>query len=486
MVDVWQSPALVEHDTTRASVWPLSYGGVGKIVAGFDYMVIVGACVFAAYAYSHLFLWEKVSDVRPYVGLGAICGTIFLLLSRPLYRTNALASFFDQLRGIIFNWIIVILIICLIFFLLKVGASHSRGTLLLFGFLTFGVLAGSRFVISSRLSKALEEGALDGAPAIIIGDGPSLAGLSRLQILRNFGAREIGRFEVPNPTGDYPTGDQCDLLAVVDQAITRTRANRAERVLLALRWDDERQRELICERLRILPVPVLLLPDQHISSLLSQSGQNVDANFTVELQRPPLSPMELALKRATDVALAGALLVLLFPLLVLVALLIKIDSRGPVIFRQRRKGFNGYEFNIYKFRTMKVLEDGSVIRQARRNDSRLTRVGRILRATSLDELPQLINVVRGQMSLVGPRPHAVAHDDKYAKLIANYAFRQHVKPGLTGWAQIHGLRGETARLEHMEQRVSFDLWYIKNWSIWLDLRIVLGTFFELIRGRNAY
>jgi lipopolysaccharide/colanic/teichoic acid biosynthesis glycosyltransferase len=135
---------------------------------------------------------------------------------------------------------------------------------------------------------------------------------------------------------------------------------------------------------------------------------------------------------------------------------------------------------------MNVLEDGHVIPQACRNDPRVTRVGRILRATSIDELPQLFNVLCGHMSLVGPRPHSVAHDDAYTKVIAKYAFRQHVKPGLTGWAQINGFRGETARLELMERRVACDLWYIKNWSFWLDLRIIVFTCFELLRGRNAY
>ena len=328
----------------------VSHPTVGKIVGVLDYVLITAACVASALVYGHLLRSQPIGDVTYYIGLGAICGTIFVMMSRHLYRTNALTSFFDQLRGVLVNWIIVLLIICLMLFLLKVGAHHSRGTLLIFSVLSFGVLVGSRFVISSRLSKALEEGTLDGPPAIIIGDGPSLAGLSRLQILRKFGARETGRFELPNPAEN-----QCDLLNIVDSAMTTARAKRAECVLLALRWDDVRRRELVCERLQMLPVSVLLLPDERISSLLSQPPRKVTANFTVEFQRPPLSPTELALKRATDVALAGALMVLLSPLLVLVALLIKIDSRGPVIFSQRRKGFNGYEFNIYKFRTMKVL-----------------------------------------------------------------------------------------------------------------------------------
>jgi undecaprenyl-phosphate galactose phosphotransferase/putative colanic acid biosynthesis UDP-glucose lipid carrier transferase len=192
------------------------------------------------------------------------------------------------------------------------------------------------------------------------------------------------------------------------------------------------------------------------------------------------------MKRAFDLAIAGAMLVLLAPLLTLVSIAIKLNSSGPVIFRQHRKGFNGRKFTIYKFRTMTVAENGPVIRQAQRNDERVTSLGYFLRSTSLDELPQLINVLRGEMSLVGPRPHAIAHDDEYSKLIANYAFRNHVKPGITGWAQVSGFRGETARLEQMERRVDLDLWYINNWSIWLDLRILFRTCVVVPRSMNAY
>ena len=180
------------------------------------------------------------------------------------------------------------------------------------------------------------------------------------------------------------------------------------------------------------------------------------------------------------------MLLALSPLLAIVAAAIKLDSPGPVIFRQRRNGFNGRQFEIYKFRTMNVLEDGAVIRQAKKRDNRVTAVGRLLRRSSIDELPQLFNVLKGDMSLVGPRPHALAHDDEYGKLIANYAFRHHVKPGITGWAQVNGFRGETLRIESMMERIEADLWYINNWSLWLDLRIMLATCLEVARGRAAY
>jgi undecaprenyl-phosphate galactose phosphotransferase/putative colanic acid biosynthesis UDP-glucose lipid carrier transferase len=256
--------------------------------------------------------------------------------------------------------------------------------------------------------------------------------------------------------------------------------------LVALEWADERQRNLVCKRLEVLPTSVLLLPDRQMSSLVSRSGRELGSDFTIELQRPPLSSQELAAKRVLDLVAAGTMIVLLAPLLAMTSVLIKIDSAGPVLFRQRRRGFNGREFTIYKFRTMHVLEDGEVIVQAQRNDKRTTRVGRVLRATSIDELPQLINVIRGEMSLIGPRPHAVAHDEGFGRLIGNYAFRQHVKPGLTGWAQVHGFRGETPRLELMQERITLDLWYIKHWSFWLDLRIAALTCVELFRRRDVY
>jgi undecaprenyl-phosphate galactose phosphotransferase/putative colanic acid biosynthesis UDP-glucose lipid carrier transferase len=183
--------------------------------------------------------------------------------------------------------------------------------------------------------------------------------------------------------------------------------------------------------------------------------------------------------------LAGGALVVFSPLMLITALCIRLDSPGPVLFRQTRNGFNGKSFSILKFRTMRVLEDGPVIRQATRDDPRVTRLGRVLRMTNLDELPQLFNVLRGDMSLVGPRPHAAAHNNEYEERIATYAFRYHVKPGITGWAQVKGYRGETRTVDLMEKRIEHDLWYINNWSIWLDIKILMRTALVGLQ-RSAY
>lgn len=193
-----------------------------------------------------------------------------------------------------------------------------------------------------------------------------------------------------------------------------------------------------------------------------------------------------ALKRLLDLVISVPVLVLAAPLLLLVALLIHMDSGGPILFRQARLGLNGKPFGILKFRTMNVVEDGEHAVQAERNDARITRIGAFLRAASLDELPQLINVIAGEMSLVGPRPHATAHDAFYAALIPEYTLRQNVKPGITGWAQVNGLRGGTPTLDLMQRRVDLDLWYAGHASIALDLLILLRTPFELLRRRNAY
>jgi putative colanic acid biosynthesis UDP-glucose lipid carrier transferase len=191
-------------------------------------------------------------------------------------------------------------------------------------------------------------------------------------------------------------------------------------------------------------------------------------------------------KRVLDVAASLLLIILLSPVLALVTIAVLADSRGPLLFAQRRTGLNGKTFPILKFRSMHVMEDGAVVKQAEKGDARITRVGRIIRKLSLDELPQLFNVLAGDMSLVGPRPHAIAHDEYYGAEIANYAVRQQVKPGITGWAQVNGARGETPTLTHMQARVDLDAWYVENQSLTLDLLVLARTPLEVLRTRNAH
>jgi exopolysaccharide biosynthesis polyprenyl glycosylphosphotransferase len=206
----------------------------------------------------------------------------------------------------------------------------------------------------------------------------------------------------------------------------------------------------------------------------------------MQVLRPPLSQLQRAAKRVFDVLVATAGLVILAPLLTLAAIAIKLDSPGPVLFRQTRHGYNNETIKIFKFRSMTKLEDGDDFVQAMRNDSRVTRVGAILRRSNIDELPQLINVLRGEMSIVGPRPHATAHNKMFEDKISVFSRRHVVKPGITGWAQVNGCRGATETLEKMRRRVEHDLYYIDNWSFWLDLRIIIMTVFSKRAYVNAY
>jgi Undecaprenyl-phosphate glucose phosphotransferase len=242
----------------------------------------------------------------------------------------------------------------------------------------------------------------------------------------------------------------------------------------------------LIKKLKVLPNDVKLCPEYVGSTMPVRGVLPVAGIPMLSVLERPLSGWSLVLKNLEDRLVGAVLVALLSPLIGIIALAIKLDSPGPVFFRQRRYGFNNNAIVVWKFRTMLHRpDDESVVPQATRNDPRVTRVGRFLRRSSLDELPQVFNVLRGEMSLVGPRPHAVAHNEQYAKIIDDYLSRHRVKPGITGWAQVNGLRGETDTPEKMRLRVQHDLYYIDNWSFWFDLKILALTPFAAI-NRNAY
>ena len=230
---------------------------------------------------------------------------------------------------------------------------------------------------------------------------------------------------------------------------------------------------------------IYFVPDLSAFDLMQARFGEIRGMPFVAVRETPFCGMAGVLKRASDVVFAMAALLLVLPVLAAIAVLVRRSSPGPVLFRQRRYGLDGREFTVFKFRTMTVCEDGAV-RQATRDDPRVTRIGHFLRRTSLDELPQLLNVLAGSMSLVGPRPHAVAHNEYYRKLVSGYMLRHKVRPGITGLAQVNGLRGETRDIEKMSQRVRYDLEYLKNWSLGLDIRILIKTARIVLTDRSAY
>ena len=220
--------------------------------------------------------------------------------------------------------------------------------------------------------------------------------------------------------------------------------------------------------------------------LLHARSESINGLPSISIFDSPMDGAWSVVKRLEDIVLSSIILTMIALPLMLIALAIKLTSPGPVLFRQRRYGLDGRPIMVWKFRSMSVQENGAVVTQATRNDSRITPLGAFLRRTSLDELPQFFNVLRGEMSVVGPRPHAVAHNEQYRKQVSGYMLRHKVKPGITGWAQINGWRGETDTLDKMQKRVEFDLQYIEHWSVWLDLKIILLTLFKGFVNKNAF
>lgn len=242
----------------------------------------------------------------------------------------------------------------------------------------------------------------------------------------------------------------------------------------------------LLDKLADTTVSVYLVPEFLVANLLHGRWGNLGALPTVSIFETPFFGADGILKRSQDIVLGSIILLLIAIPMLLIVIGIKLTSPDPVLFKQKRFGLDGQEIMVWKFRTMHVSEEGDEVTQAIRNDPRVTRLGSFLRRTSLDELPQFINVLQGNMSIVGPRPHALLHNEQYRSLIKGYMLRHKVKPGITGWAQVNGWRGETDTLEKMEQRIKHDLWYIYNWSLWLDIKIIFLTLFGSFFGKNAY
>jgi putative colanic acid biosynthesis UDP-glucose lipid carrier transferase len=242
----------------------------------------------------------------------------------------------------------------------------------------------------------------------------------------------------------------------------------------------------ILDDLKDTTASIYFVPDMFVTDLVQGHATSVCGMPVISVCDTPFAGLDGVVKRLSDVLFSCLLLILILPVLIITAIAIKMSSPGPVIFKQRRYGLDGEEILVYKFRSMTVTEDGSSIAQAQINDKRITPLGAVLRRTSLDELPQFINVLQGRMSIVGPRPHAVAHNELYRKLIKGYMVRHKVKPGITGWAQVNGYRGETSTLDKMQDRIDFDLDYLRNWSLRLDIHIILKTVRLVLRDQKAY
>jgi putative colanic acid biosysnthesis UDP-glucose lipid carrier transferase len=460
--------------------WPLHYDSVELFASVADFAAIVFASVLARFLY-HLLETGTPGDIGRSLGSGILASALFISLMkiRRMYRPAELLALRHQIRAVCQSWASVCLLLAGTVFALKIGNELSRGTSMLFALLALVALLAHRRLLRGLLAKGLAERRFSGRNIVLITD-PSPMGTGLSHTLTGLGFRVDQHLLFPAPNADSRHRER-----VIAKVVDHIRGSDIEEIVVGTdpnRWSELRG---VLAELRILPLPVRFVPLGAASEIFKQPSCELGDVVCVELQRGPLTSFDLAAKRCIDVALAGTALTALLPLLAIVAVSIKIDSPGPVLFKQKRCGFNGRTFAIRKFRTMSVLEDGPSIVQAQFADKRVTRLGSWLRRTSIDELPQLLNVLDGSMSLVGPRPHAVAHDNEFDKAVRNYAFRRRVKPGLTGWAQVNGCRGPTPTAASIERRVDHDLWYIDNWSFKLDFAILLQTPLEVLRGRNA-
>ena len=481
-IDVVRSVAVTGlREPQPARKWPITYDSVEIITVLADAAIILATSIIAGLSYS-LYTGAPV-DMLQCTGSAAIVAALFISLmkSREMYKPAELLVLRAQVRAISILWTAVFFLLAGTIFALKTGNEISRGANLLFAVLGFSALIAQRFLWRRLLTEGLVKRRFSGRKIVLITDHGRPSESNLPHVLTSLGFRLERHFTLPPPEHGNRRREK-----VISSAIAYVRGSEIEEIVVGAdlnHWPE--LRSLITE-LRILPFPVNLVPVGAVSEIFKQPSHTLGSATCIEMQRGPLTPFEYSMKRCIDVVLSGMGLLVLFPLLVIVAIAIKLDSPGPVLFKQRRCGFNGRCFQILKFRTMTVLENGAAIIQAQRIDNRVTPLGKWLRRTSIDELPQLFNVLEGSMSLVGPRPHAVAHDTQFDKIVRNYASRHRVKPGLTGWAQVNGCRGATPTPTDIERRVERDLWYIDNWSFKLDVAILLQTITEVLRCRNAY
>ncbi len=322
--------------------------------------------------------------------------------------------------------------------------------------------------------------------AIVIGATELSARLvSQFTRLPHLGVRVVGFFD-DRARDRLKHLNDLPLCGVLSDVANYVKSNSVDSIYIALPMASQPRVLSLLDELRDTTASIYFVPDVFLADLIQARMDQVNGVPVVAVCETPFVGVNGAIKRAADLTISALALVALMPALVLIAAGVKLSSPGPILFKQRRYGLDGKEITVYKFRSMTVCEDGDTIRQATKNDRRVTRLGGFLRRTSLDELPQLINVLQGRMSLVGPRPHAVAHNEMYRKMIKGYMIRHKVKPGITGWAQVHGYRGETDTLDKMRGRIEYDLAYLRSWSLKLDIYIMLRTLLLVLKDSKAY
>ena len=447
-----------------------------------DALVVVALSVMAGVAY-HLIAYDGVGPVLDFAKVGAAVALFRWILQHPISTISSRPK--GSLRYQFYLWNAAFLCLLAFGFLGKVSDTYSRGTILIFYLSGLPLLIMWQEVWKRLVRQGLSTGRLAVRHGLLVGTLAKVDEFRRKYRPGQSGMIVSDTVIVTEEALDETPHGEAVLNEALGKAVDLVRRSHLDDVVVLLPWSATHAVNAVADRLMTSPVSVQLGPEAIFDRFSQVHLSRLGPATMLNLIRPPLTRFEVLSKRLFDFWGALALLVAISPLLLLVAILIKLDTSGPVFFRQWRNGFNQRPFQILKFRSMTVAEDGDEVTQAVKNDPRVTGIGRHLRRWNLDELPQLVNVLMGDMSLVGPRPHALTHDREYEHQIAFYARRHNIRPGITGWAQVNGHRGITDTEEKMRARVEHDLYYIDNWSIPLDFYILALTVLSPKSFRNA-
>lgn len=422
--------------------------------------------------------------IAPAVVIG-VTSLLYVEVPRPLGIMRGNGTHLPLASGVIAKWLGIALVLLVIFITTDVLEPVAGRPLWLWITLSPIVVAALLYAIHALRSRILVH-SVAARRVVLVGYNDSSAALARrLRSNPDLFMNCLGFFDDRNDTRlGTRIGDRT--LGTIDMLPQFVREHGVDVIFMSLPMRNVKRVTDVLEALHDTTVSIYYVPDVFVIDLIQSRAMEIDGVPVIAMRETPFHGYRMILKRLTDIVVSVVALVVLSPLLALAALSIRWTSPGPVLFKQRRYGLDGKEIHVYKFRTMRVMENSETVVQATRNDPRITAIGRMLRRTSMDELPQLFNVLQGSMSLVGPRPHAVAHNEQYRRLIRGYMVRHKALPGITGLAQVNGCRGETARLEDMERRVAFDLEYLRHWSPMLDLRILVMTVFSIWRDDKAY
>jgi len=450
-----------------------------------DPLVVVIAAIVAfgvRFSFSDL---NFPKDYRTLVAFSFFCVVLVFPLFN-LYSSWRGQGLFKQAKVIFTAWLSVVLLMIIILFGLKISSDYSRLWLAWWSVLGLLFLLLTRMAVYAFLQYQRKRGR-NIRHVIIVGAG-NLGKKVLVQVKDSswMGYKINGLFDDDSTlkNSDIEGYELLGSISEVEQYVAR---NPVDEIWIALPLRAEQRVKELLYDLRHYTVNIKLIPDIFGFSLLNQSMTEIAGLPAVNLSDSPMGGSNRIIKAIEDRALGLFFIVLAAPVVILIALGIKFTSSGPALFKQKRHGWDGKIINVYKFRTMENHDEKTgEVTQATKNDSRVTKLGVFLRRTSLDELPQLFNVLQGRMSLVGPRPHAIQHNELFKEKVDRYMLRHMVKPGITGWAQINGYRGETDTLGKMQKRVEYDLYYIENWSLWLDLRIIFLTIFKGFIDKNAY